>query len=99
MLVPSFDVTFSISSLLPYPPSGVQRERAVLDVPGSSVPVDRDARRRRDPVDEFEPHGDRAEVEEPLPAPDHDGERPDAVLVDQVVRYQRLQEPGAPMDL
>ena len=43
--------------------------------------------------------GDRAVAEEALPGAEHHGEDPEAVLVDEVVLEQRLDEARAAVDL
>ena len=73
----------------------VERERPALDLAGSLVRRDRDARGRGLHVAEPKPRGDRAVAEEPLAPTDDDRKRPDDERVDEVVAEQRLDQVGA----
>ena len=63
------------------------------------VPIDDHPGGRERAVDELEAGGDRSSVEEPLATAEQDWEGPQAVLVDEVVLNQGLQEPAAAVDL
>ncbi len=77
----------------------VDCERAVSDVACATVSVDDYSRGRGRAVDELEAGGDRSRVEEPLATAKQDREGPQAVLIDQVVLDQGLQESAAAVDL
>ena len=74
-------------------------ESAVVDRPGRLVGGDDDAGGGELAIDETETGGDCSFAEEPLPLADNYREDPEAVLIDQIVGDQGLDEPRATVDL
>src|SRR6266496_1593355 len=83
----------------PGAPQSVQRERSCDDLACRLVGADHDSGGGDLAVDELEPGGDGAVGEQAFARPDDEREDPQAVLVDQVVAQQRLDQVPAAMHL
>src|SRR2546430_5873265 len=76
-----------------------QRERSCDDLAGWLVRTDHDSSGGDLAVDELQPGGDGAVREQAFARPDDEGEDPQAVLIDEVVAQERLDQVAAAVHL